>query len=300
MAIYSGTSRGNPYLVDDPNGGDPIWHEGDMEEISPSTRPSPYWSTLLKHLPMIFGPGLGAAALEALATPGVSALFGFGGGGGASSVLPSSVPAATAPTAGSLGSTSGLLSAGGKVLSSVAQGMTNNRAEEAQNQYARDQFTQQGERDAANNAVNRANVEVTQRGDAREAENQAFRNALRSALALHAQDANPDLSQFHADVPRIDLGGLRPSMLGEEGLAAAAALNKSATQALLEPPAYMTPEPYERTTPAETPKASIWERLAGPISAGLTAAGALRPTSGASAPKSLFTGDVPRPGGPYA
>ncbi len=73
-------------------------------------------------------------------------------------------------------------------------------------------------------------------------------------------------------------GGLRPSAFGPELRTAGASLNASGQNSLDHPPTFPTIDPVTGVTPkaevAPPSDESIWEKLAGPLSLGLTVAGA--------------------------
>lgn len=97
----------------------------------------------------------------------------------------------------------------------------------------------------------------------REGQNNAYRNALRGALASNMQDASFDRSGLDPAIPVIRLGGgARPSAIGAQGRDAGGELNR---QAMLE---LMNPEKVELS---EQKQAGFWEKLAGPLSLGMTA-----------------------------
>lgn len=167
------------------------------------------------------------------------------------------------------------IGAGGQVIGGMADAASKNRGEQDRLNINRDQLRLQGIQQAENAAEQRALLEMKQREEQRVAQDQAYKNALRSALAKNTQDASFDTSGFHSNVPRISFsGGARPSALGPEGREAASILNNQAMQTLMAPPALTTLPAQERFQRSEPSKASIWEKLAGPLGLGLTAVGA--------------------------
>ena len=179
-----------------------------------------------------------------------------------------------------------LMGAAGKVIGDMGAAATANRGAEAN-------FAQQAMRDHENALVNRGHLELNQNQDLRTAEQDNYKKALMSALAMNMQDAKFDRSGFRSNVPNISFsGGARPSALGEQGREAASLLNNQALQRLMAGPQQPTELPaLER---AEIPKASIWERLAGPVGLGLSAAGAI---ADARQPQGLSSQAMPRPSG---
>jgi len=141
----------------------------------------------------------------------------------------------------------------------------------AENRYAQDQRNADYFNAAARHAGNMVNAEVNQRQDARTAQNNAYQNALRAALAQNMQDVSIDRSQFRSNVPNISFsGGLRPSAIGPLGRQAAALMAQQSMQQL------QNPQPYMKLPTLAFPeqsKASFWEKLSGPLAFGLTAGG---------------------------
>lgn len=132
------------------------------------------------------------------------------------------------------------------------------------------QFTQ----DQMNREHDIANLDLRRRDEDRTAMNDAYLNALRSALASNMQDMSFDRSGFKSDVADVSFsGGMRPSALGSQGRQAAEAMNARALRQLMEGPAEHT----SVTTPTlqEPKEKSFWEKLAGPLSMGLSMYGGL-------------------------
>jgi hypothetical protein len=118
-------------------------------------------------------------------------------------------------------------------------------------------------------AMGRADIDLARRGESREAEIDAYKKALRSALALNMGDVSIDRSQFKSQVPNIQFGGgMRPSAIGPQGRQAAELLNATSLRRL------MSPDPFEKLPALEKQapeKASFWEKLAGPVGLTLSA-----------------------------
>lgn len=164
-----------------------------------------------------------------------------------------------------------ILGAGGAVAGAIGEAKTQNRG-------VQDNFAQQALRDFETQQVNRARLDLDRREDDRAAEQTAFQNAIRSALAKNMQDAAFSRPE---GVPMIAFsGGARPSALGEEGREAAALMNNRAMQALMTGPSPHTP--LSDPTLLEPKKAGFWEKLLGPVGLGLTAASNFNRMAGAA------------------
>lgn len=159
-----------------------------------------------------------------------------------------------------------ILGGAGSVIGAMGGAATQNRGSEAN-------FAQQAMRDHENALINREVLKLRQAEDSRTTEEDNFRKALVSALGMNMQDAKFSREGFRSPVANISFsGGARPSALGTQGREAASLLNNQALQRLMAGPPERTELPaLER---AEMPKASIWERLAGPVGLGLSVAGA--------------------------
>lgn len=106
-----------------------------------------------------------------------------------------------------------------------------------------------------------AQIEMQQKQDERDALNTAYKNALRSSLALNMSDthfARPE------GVPDFSVsGGPRPSALGAQGKEAASLMNAKAIEALMNPEkltALPMPEPYSLS---DLPKTSALDNVLG-------------------------------------
>lgn len=128
-----------------------------------------------------------------------------------------------------LASAAGSLAAG----KSAGRAATNAGAANADDMMLRAQGQEE------NSAQGRARIEMDQKESSRDALNDAYKNALRSSLAMNMQDSV--VSGLPKGVPNISFGGgMRPSAMGAEGKAAAGAMNASAMRSLLNPEA-LTP-----------------------------------------------------------
>lgn len=119
--------------------------------------------------------------------------------------------------------------------------------------------TQDAQRLAAQNAEEnarqgRAGIELNQKQDARASENNAYKNALLSALALNTKDVSANRP---SGVPTIAFsGGSRPSAIGAQGHQAAELANEHALDRLLHPESYTALPDLQTFTPSALPKAT--------------------------------------------
>ncbi len=124
----------------------------------------------------------------------------------------------------------------GNIAGSLAAGREAGRTQTNNNTITRD--TQQ-----ANNAAEyekaleqRAGIELAQKQDTRAAQNDAYKNALRSSLLMNLQDASFNRP---TGVPNIALsGGLRPSAIGPQAKQAAQLMNQKALMELMNGESY--------------------------------------------------------------
>jgi hypothetical protein len=190
--------------------------------------------------------GGGAAAGAGAAAAGTGA--GVAGGGGFwSSIAKMGTSYLKGQVPGAGGGWGSALRAGGSLLSGMANASAQNRGEA-------DRFNQ-----------NQDALRLRMEQEKRESQNNAYRNALRGALAKNMQDASFDRSQLSPSIPVIKLGGgARPSAIGAEGRGAGDVLNRQAMLELMNP---STPKLSEQK------QAGFWEKLAGPLALGMTAYG---------------------------
>jgi hypothetical protein len=174
----------------------------------------------------------------------------------------------------SLAALPAILGGAGAVVGAMGGAATANRGEQDKLNLSRDSIGL-GANNAYENALQgRAVLELKQREAAQLAEQEAFKSALRSALAMNMKDVSVDRSQFKSNVPTISFaGGARPSAIGPQGLEAAGAMNNLALQRLLSPPQDKELPAVEKFQQSEPSKASFWEKLAGPVGLGLQVAG---------------------------
>ncbi len=127
--------------------------------------------------------------------------------------------------------------------------------------------------------VNASDAAVNQQKASDAARAAAASAAFKGALAKNIQDVHFDRGGLSPTVPEMHFtGGLRPSAFGPELRTAGASLNASGQNELDHPPTFPTIDPVTGVTPkaevAAPSDESIWEKLAGPLSLGLTVAGA--------------------------
>lgn len=180
----------------------------------------------------------------------------------------------------------------GKGADIVAPILSNTGKTAAQNRGIKDaqQFERQGQQDqldrtaiAAEAAkttgqVNASDAAVNQQKASDAARAAAASAAFKGALAKNIQDVHFDRGGLSPTVPEMHFtGGLRPSAFGPELRTAGASLNASGQNELDHPPTFPTIDPVTGVTPkaevAPASSESLFERLAGPLSLGLTVAG---------------------------
>jgi hypothetical protein len=118
----------------------------------------------------------------------------------------------------------------------------------------------QGQEEVA--AQGRARIEMDQKEAQRAALNDAYKNAMRSSLAMNMQDSS--VGPLPKGVPSIAFsGGSRPSAIGSQGKAAASAMNNSAMQSLLNPDELtrLAPQKHFSATPMQ--EAGLMENAMG-------------------------------------
>lgn len=251
-----------------------------------------------------------APLLVAGGQAGVSALANAGAGTGATAGTTAATGAGTGVGAGvgagtGAGVTAGTTAAGGGMwgtiasqalpiaadyLSGLGQGMTDQRTQQDQRALTQDQLRLSAAAQEANNEGNRAQIQIQQQAAAEREQSDAYRKALLAAMALNMRDATIDRSQFQTRVPTISFGGgLRPSVLGEQGQRAASVLSEQA-QTRLENPTKAEPLPtYSAPAMSESSQAGFWERLVSPVAAGLSIYNGLRPTTSMPSTQSVWT-----------
>lgn len=200
--------------------------------------------------------GIGAAAGGV--TGGAKGAALGAAGGAASAVAGSKNPnIAAAGKAGQAGTSlaSKILSgaqAGTTAMGAAAAGREAGRETETNNLVTQDQQRLQAQIAAENAKQGRAEIDITRRKDTREASSDAYKNALRSSLALNTKDVT---ATRPTGVPNISFsGGGRPSALGAQGRQAAEIMNQRSLERLLNPEAYAAMDPLETFTPSALPK----------------------------------------------
>jgi hypothetical protein len=181
--------------------------------------------------------------------------------------------AAAAPFTGgtSMAALPAILGGAGAVVGGMGSAATSNRGQQDVLNISRDQIGLRAREGDENAELQRALLELKQREDARAAEQDAYKNAMRSSLAMNMQDAS---FSRPAGIPTMSFsGGARPSAIGPQGREAAAMLNNRAMQQVMSGPApamqMSERQPFQQSEPS---KASFWEKLAGPVGMGLTLA----------------------------
>lgn len=149
----------------------------------------------------------------------------------------------------------------GSVGSGIAGGLQKGR--EAENAAAQDAASFAQREAAAKEAslMNRAGLDLSQRGFAQQSQGDAYQKALKSALAMNLQDAN---IQLPSRITKFNItGGLRPSAIGAEGKAAATELNKQAMLKLMSGEKFDAMPAYQGTAAPAYRKPGVLENIAG-------------------------------------
>lgn len=121
----------------------------------------------------------------------------------------------------------------GSLLGGGAKTAASNRSSQNEVAYLQDQQRMQALRDREAQELTRASLELRQREERRAAQTDAYDKSRRSAAHLNMKDASIS-RPFGVPMAAIS-GGLRPSMFGAEGRAAAEAMNGQALRALMNP-----------------------------------------------------------------
>jgi hypothetical protein len=123
-------------------------------------------------------------------------------------------------------------------------------------------LTAQGQEENA--AQNRARLEMDQKESQRAALNDAYKNAMKSSLAMNMQDSS--VGALPKGVPSISFsGGARPSAMGTQGRDAAKAMNNSAMQSLLNPDELTTLAPQRHFNATPMKEAGAMENIMGTV-----------------------------------
>ena len=172
------------------------------------------------------------------------------------------------------------------VISNSGKTAATNRSIKDAQGIQRTDVQSQLDRDAIAAAAQKANGQATasdaavnQQKASDAARAAAASAAFKGALAKNIQDVHFDRGGLSPTVPEMHFtGGLRPSAFGPELRTAGASLNASGQNSLDHAPTFPTIDPVTGVTPkaevAPQSDESLWEKLAGPLSLGLTVAGA--------------------------
>jgi hypothetical protein len=155
-------------------------------------------------------------------------------------------------------------------MSGAAGAAASNRGEQDRMNVSRDSLRIGETANAERARMERGVLDLRQRDEARTEQDDAYKMAIRAALAKNMRDASFSRPE---GIPNISFsGGARPSALGVEGRDAAALMSNLAMRRLMEPKPMADLPPIERVKLSDPSEASIWEKLAGPIGMGLTVA----------------------------
>jgi hypothetical protein len=168
-----------------------------------------------------------------------------------------------------------VLGGAGALIGGMGSAATSNRGEQDRMNLSRDQIALAARGQDENAQLQRALLELRQRDEGRTDMNDAYNNAMRSALAANMKDVSFNRGGFKTAVPNLSFsGGARPSALGPQGREAAGTMNNMALQKLMTGPAPMQQmSAIEKFQQSEPSRASFWEKLAGPVGMGLNLAG---------------------------
>lgn len=147
------------------------------------------------------------------------------------------------------------------IAGGLAGGMEKGRQAEntAAQQTAQHQVGQQAAKEAA--LMNRAGLDLRQRDFAQGSQNNAYKNALLSSMAMNMKDVSANRPK---GIPTISFGGgMRPSALGAEGRAAAALMNKKSMASLENGEQFEKLPAFEAVGAAEYKKPGFWENALG-------------------------------------
>jgi len=155
------------------------------------------------------------------------------------------------------------VSLAGDLAGSLAKGREAGRLAETAALQQEDLMRLQGQRSYEDALMDRARLDLDRRAFEEQQRQNAWRDTLRSALALNMKDA---AFTRPAGVPRITFsGGARPSALGDDARTGAEILNARALVTLMDGPQFEAlPEP-ERFTPSERPRVGFLDHLLGGI-----------------------------------
>jgi hypothetical protein len=144
--------------------------------------------------------------------------------------------------------------AAGQAAGNAAGAREAGRKTEGDNIITQDQQRLQASTAKENAVQGRAGIEIDQRAEGRAGTNDAYKNALLSALAMNMQDVSINRPK---GVPHMSFsGGARPSAIGPQGREAGALLNAQSMDALRNPQALTQMPAMESFTPKELPKSN--------------------------------------------
>lgn len=144
--------------------------------------------------------------------------------------------------------------AAGNVAGNAAAAREAGRNTEADQMMSQDRDRLAAQIAEENARQGRATTEIHQREEGRASTNDAYKNALLSALALNTHDVSANRPD---GVPTIAFsGGARPSAIGAQGHQAAEVANRRALDTLMNPSPLMDLPTQEHFTPSVLPKAT--------------------------------------------
>lgn len=154
-----------------------------------------------------------------------------------------------------------LIGAGLGAAGSMAEGREKGRAVENANTTLQDNQRLIANRDFESGLQDRAKLDMDRREFAQKSRGTNFADALKSSIAMNLRDGAFNRPE---GIPTISLsGGLRPSAMGEQGRAAAAAMNDQAMRALLAGETFDELPALERFTPTEMKKGGALDTILG-------------------------------------
>ena len=159
----------------------------------------------------------------------------------------------------------------GKVIGTagdVATGIEEGRAKDRSNQndfnVVQDRNKIVANQNYEDALLGRAGLDLKQRQFSQDSQNNAYKNAIRSALGMNLQDVT--LGGVPKDVPVIEFkGGLRPSAMGPQGRAAAALLNQKAMASLMNGETFDPLPAIRDFTPSDYKKGGVLDDILGGI-----------------------------------
>lgn len=209
--------------------------------------------------------GTTGASLAGAAIPSLGVTSGLAAG-----AFPTVAGTSGAGMAGSSGIMSGITKAAqlyknGRAATSLASGLAGaaQSGREADNAAASGTANFEADQAGAANrdVLDRADLDLKRRLDARLGQSDAYEKAIQGALGKNIQDVHMDRP---SGIPNISFtGGSRPSAIGPEGRAAASELNKQAMLKLMSGESYDPLPAFERVNAPEYKKPGLFENVAG-------------------------------------